>query len=143
MRSYKKVFKQFLAFGGISGIGWCLDFAVYTLLNQKLGAVASNMISAAIGVSFVFWCSTRKTFANNIHRLSLPMKYLIYLLYQCCAITLASVAIGWIEKWVQTVSVQIGMSLLLEYSYIAAKILVTPFTLAINFIVMKILVEKI
>lgn len=139
----KKILRQFLAFGGISGIGWCLDFAVYTLLNPKLGAVYSNMISSAVGVSFVFWVSTRRTFANNIHRLSLPWKYVIYLLYQCCAITLASVAIGGIEHGLQLLSAQLDIGLLLKYSYILAKILVTPFTLIINFVVMKILVEKI
>ena len=98
------------------------------------------MISATVGVTFVFWVSTRKTFKNNIKRLSLKWKYLIYLAYQICAILGASVLIAFVEK---TVIPAIGWELLLKYSYIAAKIIVTPFTLALNFVVMKILVEKV
>ena len=98
------------------------------------------MISAAVGVSFVFWVSTRKTFKNNIRRLSLKWKYLIYLAYQILAILGASVLIAFVQK---TVIPAIGWELLVKYSYIAAKIIVTPFTLCLNFVVMKILVEKV
>lgn len=140
MSKIPKLLKQAFAFIGISGIGWCIDFVIYLLLNQFIEAQYANMISAAAGVSFVFWVSTRKTFKNNIKRLSLKWKYLIYLVYQVGAILGASALIAFVQK---TVIPAVGWELLLRYSYIAAKIIVTPFTLCLNFIVMKILVEKV
>lgn len=140
MSRFGKLIKQAFAFIGISGIGWLIDFGIYILLNQWIDAKYANMISAAAGVSFVFWVATRKTFKNNIRRLSLPWKYLIYLVYQVGAILGASVLIAFVQD---TVIPAIGWELLVKYSYIAAKIMVTPFTLALNFVVMKILVEKV
>ncbi len=140
MSRLPKLLKQAIAFIGISGLGWIIDFAIYTLLNQWIEATYANMISAAVGVSFVFWVSTRKTFRNNIKRLSLKWKYLIYMVYQICAILGASFLIGFVES---SIVPAIGWEILIKYSYIAAKIMVTPFTLALNFVVMKILVEKV
>lgn len=78
----KKLFLQVLKFIGFSGIGWILDFSVYT----GLGFFSSNLdlnnrISSWVGVTFVFIFATRKVFKNN-SRISLKWKYFIYILYQ-------------------------------------------------------------
>ena len=134
-----KLIRQFIAFFGISGIGWCIDVGIYMLLNQWMEAVYANLISATVGVSFVFWVSTRKTFYKNLNRISIRGKYCIYLIYQCCAITVASFVIGMIKNML----LYYGGEILINYSNILAKIMVTPFTMILNFLFMKLLIEKI
>ena len=59
-----KLIKQAFKFFGISGIGWLIDFLIYTILTSvlKINVDVSNMISSLVGVSFVFLVSTRKIF---------------------------------------------------------------------------------
>lgn len=127
-------------FFGISGIGWILDFSVYIFLNSQFKMpMVANIISATVGVSFVFWVSVRKTFAINNSGYKLSKKYAFYLVYQVMAISVASFLIGKIEG----VLITINLEILFKYSYILAKILITPLTMIINFSVMKYLIEKI
>ena len=66
---------QALRFVGLSGIGWLLDFTVYTLLSTRVSNLAAvNMISSLVGASFVFAFSTRFVFRDN-HRIPLFWKY--------------------------------------------------------------------
>lgn len=62
---------QALRFVRLSGIGWLLDFTVYTLLSTRVSNLAAvNMISSLVGASFVFAFSTRFVFRDN-HRIPL------------------------------------------------------------------------
>ena len=63
----KELIKQAFKFFGISGIGWIIDFTIYTILTSifKLNVDISNIISSLSGCSFVFMISTRKLFENN------------------------------------------------------------------------------
>ena len=62
----RKLLKQGIAFVGISGIGWIMDFVIFNLLNLRSSYVAvNNMISSLVAVCFVFCVSTRKTFVQK------------------------------------------------------------------------------
>lgn len=135
----KRLLSQAIRFVGISGIGWVLDFFVYT----GLGAISSNLVlnntlSSWVGVTFVFIFATRKIFRNE-SRIALPWKYLIYILYQCVLIFFISKVLNEVNI---TILNYIHIDLIVEFSSIIAKILVTPITMTLNFVVMKSMIEK-
>ena len=136
----KKILKQGIRFVGISGIGWILDFCTYTCLGFICrNLVLNNIISSWVGVSFVFIFATRKVFQNS-SKISLKWKYLIYLLYQCILIFFISKLLNGINNVILD---SCSIVLILNFSTIISKILVTPITLVLNFFVMKGIIEKI
>jgi len=136
----KKLFIQAIKFVGISGIGWLIDFGVFTVLGLfGIPSWICNIISSLCGVTFVFFVSTRKTFEVSLKRLTLKQKYLVYVLFEIMVILVASRFVGLLD----TTFKGLDIGLLQKFSAIAAKICVTPFTMFINFIFMKILTEKI
>ena len=135
----KKLLVQAIRFVGLSGIGWLLDFCVFAILgNVSSNVIANNFLSSWMGVTFVFLFATRKVFRNN-SRISLKWKYAIYLLYQLILIALVSQLLGFVNGRLLD---YVHISLIEQFSGIAAKILVTPITMLLNFIVMKNLIEK-
>ena len=135
----KKLVIQAVKFIGLSGIGWILDFLVYTVLGVHFAKLlVNNMISSWVGVTFVFIFATRKVFQNN-SRISLRWKYLIYLLYQFLLIFLISRLLAYVDTLIIE---NIQIVLIQKFSYIIAKIVVTPITMILNFLVMKYLIEK-
>ncbi len=134
-----KLLKQAIRFVGVSGIGWLLDFIVYTLLGIWFPhPEINNMISSMVGVTFVFIFSTKKIFHND-SKLSLKWKYVIYVVYQLILIFLISKLLGLVNGWILQ---YVTWGLILRFSTIVAKIVVTPITMVVNFFVMKGLVEK-
>ena len=135
----KKLLVQAIRFVGLSGIGWLLDFCVFAILgNVSSNVIANNFLSSWMGVTFVFLFATRKVFRNN-SRISLKWKYAIYLLYQLILIALVSQLLGFVNGLLLD---YVHISLIEQFSGIAAKILVNPITMLLNFIVMKNLIEK-
>lgn len=136
----KKIIIDILKFVGVSGIGWLIDVLIYLTLSNiiKLNVDISNMISSLVGVSFVFLVSTRKIFVNN-SKINLKLKYIIYIVYQLILIYLASLAILSLKNYLTSLDIK----LVIKYVNIISKIIITPFTMLINFIVMKLLIEKI
>ena len=135
----KKLLVQAIRFVGLSGIGWLLDFCVFAILgNVSSNVIANNFLSSWMGVTFVFLFATRKVFRNN-SRISLKWKYAIYLLYQLILIALVSQLLGFVNGLLLD---YVHISLIEQFSGIAAKILVTPITMPLNFIVMTNLIEK-
>lgn len=131
--------KQFFKFIGISGVGWVLDFSIYVFLSQKLGwIIIANIISSSIAVSVVFFYSTKKTFCMNKKGLSLNKKYVLYLIYQIILITLTSYLI----KQMSYIIIAFSNTISKDISKIIGKVAITPVTMLSNFIVMKILTEK-
>ena len=131
----RKLLKQGIAFVGISGIGWIMDFVIFNLLNLRSSYVAvNNMISSLVAVCFVFCVSTRKTFVQKDGGIPLKVKFVIYILYQIILILLVSQLLAIIAAGLY----QIG-----NFSAMAAKIIVTPVTMCLNFLVMKLLIERI
>ena len=124
----------------MSGIGWILDFCTYTVLGfLSENLVLNNFISSWVGVTFVFIFATRKIFMNN-SRIPLKWKYLIYIAYQFVLIFLVSILLGKIDGLI-TEYVTVGI--ILKFSFIISKIIITPITMVLNFFVMKGLIEKI
>ena len=136
----KKLLIQAIKFVGFSGIGWLIDFGVFTILGLcGIPSWICNIISSLCGVTFVFFATTRKTFEVSLKRLSLHQKYVIYVLFEIIIILVASRFVGLLDTTFGGVSFEA----LRKFSAIAAKICVTPFTMVINFIFMKILTEKV
>lgn len=136
----KNLLKQAVGFVGLSGIGWILDFCTYTVLGfLSENLVLNNFISSWVGVTFVFIFATRKIFMNN-SRIPLKWKYLIYIAYQFVLIFLVSILLGKIDGLI-TEYVTVGI--ILKFSFIISKIIITPITMVLNFFVMKGLIEKI
>lgn len=141
MLKLKKILKQFINFLFLSGIGWLIDFTLYLLFSNvfNLKIIYSNILSSIPAVTFVFFVSTRKIFAKNNSRISLKEKYLIYFLYQLILIVLISS----LAQYLYLLSLKnISMNVELKLLKIIIKILITPITMLINFIVMKFLIEK-
>lgn len=136
----KKLLIQAVKFIGLSGIGWLLDFTVYTVLGLFENYFEiNNIISSCVGVTFVFIFSTRKIFRNE-GKIPLWVKYLIYIAYQAVLIFLISKLIGVINTWITD---NITAEIIVRCSHIISKIIVTPITMILNFIFMKILIERI
>ena len=141
MLNLKKILKQFINFLFLSGIGWLIDFTLYLLFSNifNLKIIYSNILSSIPAVTFVFFISTRKIFSKNNSRISLKEKYLIYFLYQLILILLISL----LAQYLYLLSLKnISMNVELKLLKIIIKILITPITMLINFIVMKFLIEK-
>ena len=137
----KKLIKQAFGFIGISGIGWIIDLVVYTILTSLLEVDVNiaNMFSSFVGVSFVFIISTRKLFINN-SKINIKIKYIIYIVYQILLISGASYVMLLLKDYILDLT---SIDLIVKYIDIIVKIIITPITMLINFIVMKFLIEKI
>jgi len=134
----RALLRQALRFVGLSGIGWLLDFTVYTLLSLRMENLALvNVLSSLVGASFVFIFSTRLVFRDS-HRIPLWLKYLVYLVYQLALIFLISRLLALLAGLLAAAP----WALLRRFSAVLAKILVTPVTMAINFFAMKTVIEK-
>ena len=135
----KNLLKQAVKFVGLSGIGWILDFLTYTILGFiSSNVVVNNIISSWIGVTFVFIFATRKVFQNQ-SQISLKWKYLIYLGYEVLLILLISKLLGQVNEFIL---VHNTIRIIGRFSTIISKILVTPITMVLNFIVMKSVIER-
>lgn len=141
MEKIKKLVIQAFKFFGLSGIGWIIDFGVFTILTKVVHVPAgiSNIISSLCGVTFVFFTSTIKTFAVKTERFTRKQKYIIYVLFEIIVILVASKCVGLLSG----VFAKASIDLVVSFAPILAKICVTPFTMICNFIFMKILTEKI
>ncbi len=136
----RNLLKQAVGFVGLSGIGWILDFCTYTVLGfLSENLVLNNFISSWVGVTFVFIFATRKIFMNN-SRIPLKWKYLIYIAYQFVLIFLVSILLGKIDGLIME---YVTVEMILKFSFIISKIIITPITMVLNFFVMKGLIEKI
>ena len=135
------LFRQILKFVSVSGIGWTLDFLTYTILGLLSAHLFyNNFISCLVGATFVFVVSPKIVFINK-GKLPKFVKYAIYISYQIMLICFLSYAL--VE--INSVLVNILKSFLswsIPYSYLMSKILVTPLAMTCNFIVLKIIFEK-
>ena len=137
----KKLLNQALRFVGISGIGWILDFTVFNVLNIWFPRVdVNNVISSLVGVCFVFTVSTRKTFIQKENGIPLKWKFVAYVLYQLVLIFAVSFLLAKINVFL--LAALAGTSIE-AFSAVLSKIIITPLTMACNFVVMKLLIERI
>lgn len=139
----KKLISQFFRFIGISGIGWCIDFSLYLLFTMVFHweVFLSNCLSALPAVTLVFLVSTSKIFQRSQGNIPLQVKYLIYVLYQILSLVIVSSIGQWLAAWIAQIAFSIP--LIVKLSKILAKVLITPITMTANFLVMKVLTEKV
>ena len=133
----------FLKFALTSGIGWIIDFTIYSILVYlfDVNVSTANFISALPAITFVFIVSTRKTFEKNNSRIPLKFKYLIYVVYQFVLVSLVSIFAGFLNSL--PVEDYISISLILDFKELIIKCIITCITLVCNFFTMRILTEKI
>lgn len=84
-----------------SGIGFLLDFISYFMMTQliNISVVYANFTSSIIGATFVFIVSTRKIFIHDNSKIPLMCKYILYIMYQLIMITVASLLISYVNKF--------------------------------------------
>ena len=141
MSNFKKILRQFIKFLFLSGIGWLIDFTLYLIFSNifDFRIIYSNILSSIPAVTFVFFLSTRKVFIKNKRGLTLKEKYLIYFLYQVILI----ITISLLGQYLYLLILKnIAIKIKLKILKLIIKILITPITMLINFIVMKFLIEK-
>jgi putative flippase GtrA len=121
--------RSVVRFGGASGLGLLLDYAIYTALHE-LGVPAgvANLFSASAGVTFVYVVSLRHVFAH-LGAVSSRGTFLRYLAWQACAVPAASLAVGLLES-------------ALDGKFLLAKTLVLPFSFAANYLFMHWLLSR-
>ena len=135
----RQLLRQILRFLGLSGIGWLMDFTVYTLLSLRMENLALvNVLSSLVGASFVFLFSTRFVFRDS-HRIPLGLKYAIYIVYQLLLLSLISTLLAGIAAGI---ALYAPWALLRKLAAVLSKIIVTPITMTVNFLVMKAVIEK-
>lgn len=141
-KQMKSLIIQFVKFFGISGIGWCIDFMLYLFITLILGwpVFYSNYLSSIPAVTLVFFVSTKKIFNNHKGRLPIWAKYFIYVVYQMLLLLCVSSIGQAVAEWITNLAVDIVW--MQKAAKIVAKILITPITMLMNFIVMKIMTEK-
>jgi putative flippase GtrA len=123
--------RTFLPFLLLSGLGWLCDFATFALLTRTFGLTpfTANFVSSYVGVTFVWFTSLQTVFRRAGTRRGL----MLYWAYQLLSILAYS-------QVLQSVSHALAPSL--PAAGLAAKILVTPFNLATNFLFMKFLTRS-
>jgi putative flippase GtrA len=114
---------RIIRFAGVSGAGLCLDYAVYSLLCASgVPAGWANLVSAGLGVTFVFAVSARRIFASS-ERFLLGL-FAIYALYQLAAVSAASWLVG-------------EATHVLDGRYLLGKTLVLPLSFTANYLFMS------
>jgi len=139
----KQLLRQFISFLFISGIGWLVDFTVYYCLTTFFGfsVTPANFISAIPAVLWVFCFSVKRIFANNKTGLKLYQKCIIYFIYQFILAASISLFAGYLYSVFMS-SELILHAFLYDNIKVIIKLLITPITMTLNFIVMRTLIEK-
>jgi putative flippase GtrA len=115
--------RRILKFAGVSGAGLCLDYAVYSALCASgVPAGWANLVSAGLGVTFVFAVSARHIFAGS-DRFLLGL-FAVYAGYQVLAVSAASWLVG-------------EATHLLDGRYLIGKTLVLPLSFTANYLFMS------
>lgn len=132
----------FLKFGGLSGMGWLLDFALLLSMVGALGMppFAANVVSSSTAALTVFLVSRRFIFDRSEG--ALGTRVAVYLLYTLCLITAAA--------WVMTLIIQVLAGLAQANGYApspavltaCAKVLITPPQLLLNFLMSRHMSER-
>ena len=135
------MFHQITLFLGISGLGWVLDFTIFSILGLILEELFyASVLSALAGASFVFFLSPKFIFQDNSN-ISLKYRYVLYIFYQILLILFISYLIVEIDRFLHNL-IYSQLPAISPFSYIISKILVTPVAMTSNFIVLKIIIER-
>lgn len=138
---FKTISRQFLWFLTVSGVGWLIDFSIFTLLSYltSLPVMVINIISSTPAITYVFLMSGNKIFKNTESKLSMKLKYLIYFGYQLLLLLLISALAELLFAWFSNI---FTADFILSNLKLVIKIFITPITMILNFIVMKNIIER-
>lgn len=132
----------FLKFAGLSGVGWLLDATLLLALVSAAGWLPShaNIASSCTAALAVFLLSRQMVF----HKASraLLLRVAAYLAYSLCLILAASLAVGIIVPPLSMVAASWSQQWAWTAATAAAKVLVTPPQLLLNFVVSRFLAER-
>ena len=142
-RTRASLLRSFLGFGGLSGLGWLLDFSLLLLLTGALGApgFVANLVSSLVASATVFLVSRRLVFASAEGRVTFRLA--AYLLYTLAVILVASVALQWIAGLIGHEAARRAIPLSPTWVVASAKIIITPPQLALNFLISRYLNERV
>jgi putative flippase GtrA len=142
---------QAIAFSVVSGLGWTVDVCLTALLvSIGLSPFSSSCIGAGTAVTFVYvvsrWMVFRGSGAGH------PHEFILYITWQLCAIVAASILVASLVVLLNASSTRYAAFLANTYGWpaldglalatVASKILVTPLTLAANFVFMRWLTQR-
>ncbi|HEY8024171.1 MAG TPA: hypothetical protein VIF60_06375 [Burkholderiaceae bacterium] len=127
--------KNALHFIGIAGIGWLADTAVFLVVVWLLHGTPffANLAGGLLGASITFLAARERIFIERTGRTSVRLG--VYLAYTLLLLFVASAA-------VQGVAMVLGQAvhaIPAQWAALLAKFIVTPFTLALNFVTAKFL----
>ena len=119
----------------VSGLGFFIDFVLYSILIRliNIDIFIISLFTSLVGVTFVFFTSTKKVFETNVANIPLKYKYLIYVVYQIILILVCSKIIVYLNGIFSKSSIEF----ISKYSKEIAKLCIPPVTLTINYFVMK------
>lgn len=134
-----KFLKKLWVFLLFSGIGWIIDFGIYSFLTGTLDfpVAGANYLSSIPAITFVFFASTRKTFQCRPEGLPKGAKYLLYVVYQLLLVTAMSFLAHALDPMLARVLPAVA-----EYSKLLAKVCITTITMLCNFFVLRLIAEK-
>lgn len=126
-----------LRFVGLSGIGWLLDTSVYMLLVGGLGlrVFVAAMIGGLCGATFAFLTSSRWVFSGRRH--GLGGRLLVYLVYIAVQIVAMSAVIDGLATALQAGFALVDLAVSWPLIALLSKCLITPFVLAMNYLVAR------
>ena len=132
----------FLKFGGLSGLGWLLDACILLALMGLLGVApfAANFVSSAIAALSVFLVSRELVFNKAAGRTGLRVA--AYLAYVLVVIAVASAGVQLITAWLRELAEAQGWAMSATAAAGAAKVVVTPPQLILNFLVSRLVSER-
>ncbi len=128
---------SFVRFGGVSGLGWLLDFGLLFALVRwaHLPVFVSNLLSASAAATLVFLVSRKWAFRGRDE--ALLLRVFFYAAYTLVIIVLASAAISYLTRITEAVSEHLHLLLPLATCAVMAKVIVTPINFLINFVVAR------
>ncbi len=131
---------QFFRFIGISGIGWIIDFSLLCILHIVItNIIICNFASSLCATIFVFTFNTRNNFVQKENGLSLKIKFALYVIYQLVFITTMSILLKSISAFIFELLSAVGLN---GFTTLVSKIVITPITMILNFVIMKLLIER-
>ena len=133
---------QALAFVAVSGGGWLVDVSVFMGLTALVAwlPLYANIVSSSCGVLFVFVVSSRRIFERNAG--SMLQKVALLILFNLLVIVVCSFVLAAIVTGLSRLAFGTGLMLPPAAIGLAAKVIVTPMTLVLNFLVVRFLLER-
>ena len=138
----QQLVRQGILFVAISGLGWLFDFTVFMTLSGPVGwpRLAANIVSGSCGSLFVFIVSATGIFQRN--QGGMGQKVVVLLTFNTIVIVASSFLLVLIAATLEAVGQSHGWVLQPYVISSLAKIIVTPATLLLNFLVVRFLVER-